>query len=154
MEFTLYRNHTPACKKLLAETTYRRYTGTEQKKAIVRYTGCQCIWWYRRKGQPHGKSTETADETEAKAKVNALRADAKDPDVHGRKLAECTEMFTESKAVLAPGSLKHYRLLFAALLAYASLCDITHIRQITVEFIVNFRNRALPGIADTTKKTM
>lgn len=156
MEFYLYRNHTPACKTLLVETTYRRLTGTQQKKAIVRHRDCNCQWWYRRKGQPHGKATGHTDETEAKSVVNALRAYAKDPEVHGETLAVCIEKYTAHiGSTYSKGTKKHYRLLFENFAKFTTLCEITHIRQITVDHILDFKDSAfLPGIKGTTKGMM
>ncbi len=141
----LYRNHTPECKAQLAQTYRKLPTDAKRKKAIVNYLGCECPLWYRCAGEPHGKTTGTRDEQEAKNFVQGLDLGQGNADktVTGELLKDCITKFTDERAgQLAKGTKEAYDDLLAQLQAYATLKGKAYIRDLDVDFFLRTWARA------------
>jgi integrase len=151
----LYRNHTPECKAQLAQTYRKLPTDAKRKKAIVNYLGCECPLWYRCAGEPHGKTTGTRDEQEAKNFVQGLDLGQGNADktVTGEVLKDCITKFTDERAgQLAKGTKEAYDDLLAQLQAYATLKGKAYIRDLDVDFFLDFKTYGMGDIAETPKK--
>jgi integrase len=145
---TLYRRHATDCKV----HSIKNMTD----KAKRRYMDCDCAIYMNGTGDHAGrKSADTRDIKVAIAKMQAADAKSKDQAVYGLTLADAIQKFLDSREHRIKGGTKntYSRILNGRLMTFAAEKNVTHIQQLTVDMLEDFKTYGLGDIADTSKTT-
>jgi len=158
----LYRLHDTKCEaNLEARFAANKWPPATIRQQIKAYTDCTCviyaydpdflIAWHTPGTNPR-ITTRTRDMKDAESLVRKLEAETKDTAVHGYTLANRIETYISRRTELDEGTLNTYRQALGRLLEYASKRGLTHIQQLTSDFLKEFAVEGLGDNEDSTKK--
>jgi integrase/recombinase XerD len=147
MSLTIFRRHTPACRK----STTR---GLSPREARF-FRACTCPCWITGTTDTEKyprQSLGTTDWAVAEARVRAIQAQAVDAAVHGPTISACIRRHLATHTdVVGPRAYEHHRLVLARFEAFAHGRNVYHMSELSVDLVEDFVAATCAKLASGTR---